>query len=47
MASFRRCDETGCMLSCRRWNAFRTDIDEDMIKETADLMVSLGLRDAG
>lgn len=29
------------------WNAFATKIDENMIKEMADAMVDLGLRDAG
>ncbi|KAL4458745.1 hypothetical protein ABPG75_013610 [Micractinium tetrahymenae] len=29
------------------WNAFRTDINEKQIMKIADLMVSLGLRDAG
>ena len=29
------------------WNCFHRDIDEDKIKEIADLMVSTGLRDAG
>lgn len=29
------------------WNAFRTEINEKQIREIADLMVSLGLRDAG
>ena len=29
------------------WNAFYHSIDEDLVKEQADLMVSLGLRDAG
>lgn len=30
-----------------RWNSFGPKIDEDMIRATADLMVELGLRDAG
>ena len=29
------------------WNAFYHDIDENKVKQQADLMVSLGLRDAG
>lgn len=29
------------------WNTFTTDIDEDLIKEIADQMVSAGLRDVG
>ena len=29
------------------WNAFHGDIDEDVVKSTADLMVELKLRDAG
>ena len=29
------------------WNTFGTNINADMIKETADAMVDLGLRDAG
>lgn len=29
------------------WNKFRCDINEDMIKEMIDAMVSSGLRDAG
>lgn len=29
------------------WNTFETHIDEKLIRETADLMVSTGLRDAG
>lgn len=31
----------------RSWNAFFKNIDEDLVKQQADLMVSLGLRDAG
>ena len=29
------------------WNTFGNDINEDLIKETADAMVSTGLKDAG
>ena len=29
------------------WNAFHGDIDEDVVKSTADLMVELKLKDAG
>lgn len=29
------------------WNTFGRDISEDLLKETADAMVSLGYRDAG
>lgn len=29
------------------WNTFETHIDEKLVKETADLMVSTGLKDAG
>ena len=29
------------------WNKFMTDINEDIIKETVDAMVELGLVDAG
>lgn len=36
-----------CPLSPRSWNAFYRDIHEDLVKEQADLMVSLGLRDVG
>jgi hypothetical protein len=34
-------------LGFNTWNAFYRDIHEDLVKEQADLMVSLGLRDAG
>jgi hypothetical protein len=30
-----------------RWNAFGINIDEDIVKATAERMVSLGLRDVG
>ncbi len=29
------------------WNAFHGDIDEDLVKATADLMIDLQLKDAG
>jgi len=29
------------------WNQFDCDIDEQLVKETADALVSTGLRDAG
>ncbi len=29
------------------WNTFRLEINEDLVKETADLFVELGLKDAG
>lgn len=29
------------------WNTFATNIDEDLVKQTADIMVSSGMRDAG
>ncbi|HEY5371265.1 MAG TPA: glycoside hydrolase family 27 protein [Hanamia sp.] len=29
------------------WNTFQTKIDEDLVKQTADAMVSSGMRDAG
>lgn len=29
------------------WNTFEVDINEDLIKQTADIMVSSGMRDAG
>jgi hypothetical protein len=35
------------LLLARRWNAFYRDIHEDLVKEHADLMVSMGLRDVG
>lgn len=35
------------LLAPRSWNAFYREIHEDLVKEHADLMVSLGLRDAG
>ena len=31
----------------RSWNAFGVDIDEEKVKAMADLMVELGLKDAG
>eukprot|EP00887_Chlorella_sp_A99_P006558 scaffold3.g6558.t1 len=34
-------------LGWNSWNTFGPSIDEQLIKDTADLMVSLGLRDAG
>ncbi|EFN54618.1 hypothetical protein CHLNCDRAFT_35902 [Chlorella variabilis] len=34
-------------LGFNTWNAFYREIHEDLVKEHADLMVSLGLRDAG
>ncbi|KZT64433.1 glycoside hydrolase family 27 protein [Daedalea quercina L-15889] len=35
------------VLGCNTWNAYGCDIDEDVILETASLMKSLGLQDAG
>lgn len=32
---------------CRSWNAFYRDINETLVQQQADLMVSLGLRDVG
>ncbi|MET3021015.1 hypothetical protein [Flavobacterium hydatis] len=29
------------------WNTFHTDINEKMVMETADIMVSSGMKDAG
>lgn len=29
------------------WNTFATDIDENLIRETADIMVTSGMKDAG
>lgn len=29
------------------WNTFATDIDENLVKETADIMVTSGMKDAG
>ena len=29
------------------WNTFQVNIDEKMVKETADMLVSSGMRDAG
>ena len=29
------------------WNTFETNIDEDLVKQTADIMVSSGMKDAG
>ncbi|GGB76452.1 hypothetical protein GCM10007424_15570 [Flavobacterium suaedae] len=29
------------------WNTFATDIDEELVKETADIMVASGMKDAG
>jgi alpha-galactosidase len=29
------------------WNTFQTNISEDLVKQTADLMVSNGMKDAG
>lgn len=31
----------------RSWNAAKVDIDEALLKATADRMISLGLKDAG
>ena len=42
----RHTHPTVCPPPCS-WNAFYHDIDEDKVKQQADLMVSLGLRDAG
>ncbi|NDV47399.1 hypothetical protein D0T49_10110 [Paludibacter sp. 221] len=35
------------MMGWSSWNTFRIDINESLIKETADAMVSKGLKDAG
>ena len=35
------------MMGYNTWNAFKFGINETLMKQTADLMVSLGLRDAG
>lgn len=35
------------MMGWSSWNTFRVDINEELIKETADVMVSRGLKDAG
>ena len=35
------------LLTCISWNAFKLKINASILQETADLMVSTGLRDAG
>ena len=35
------------MMGYNTWNAFRFGINETLIKQTSDLLVSLGLTDAG
>ena len=35
------------MMGFNTWNTFKYGINETLIKQTSDLMVSLGLRDAG
>ena len=35
------------MMGWSSWNSFRVDINEQLIKETADVMVSKGLKEAG
>jgi hypothetical protein len=36
-----------CASPACRWNAFGAEISEQLIRDTADLLVNLGLRDAG
>ena len=36
-----------CASPACRWNAFEAEISEQLIRDTADLLVELGLRDAG
>ena len=36
-----------CASPACRWNAFEAEISEQLIRDTAELLVELGLRDAG